>query len=173
MAIQLVRALRPGCRIAVTAGSTEKLERCRELGADITVNYRDEDFVAVLREQTGGLGADVVLDNIGAKYLARNVDVLALGGRIVIIGMQGGTKAELDLGGLLYKRGSVIATSLRGRPPEQKARVCAGVAREVWPAVAAGSIRPVIEQALPLERVGEAHRAMDAPGHIGKIVLTI
>jgi putative PIG3 family NAD(P)H quinone oxidoreductase len=173
MAIQLVRALRPGCRIAVTAGSADKLERCRELGADITVNYRDEDFVAALREQTGGRGVDVVLDNIGAKYLERNVDVLATGGRVVVIGMQGGTKAELNLGTLLYKRGSLIATSLRGRPAEQKARVCAGVAREVWPAVAAGAIRPVIEQVLPLERVAEAHRAMDAPGHIGKIVLTV
>jgi NADPH2:quinone reductase len=173
MAIQLVRALRPGCRIAVTAGSAEKLERCRELGADILIYYRDEDFVAVLREQTGGRGADVVLDNIGAKYLTRNVDVLGLGGRVVIIGMQGGTTAEINLGTLLYKRGSVIATSLRGRPPEQKAHVCSGVVREVWPAVASGAIRPVIEQVLPLERVADAHRAMDAADHIGKVVLTI
>jgi NADPH2:quinone reductase len=165
--------VRPDCRIAVTAGSADKLERCRSLGADITVNYRDEDFVAAVREQTGGRGADVVLDNMGAKYLARNVDVLALDGRLVIIGMQGGTRAELDLGNLLYKRGSLIATSLRGRPAEQKARICAGVVREVWPAVAAGAVRPIIEQVLPLERVAEAHQAMDDAAHVGKLVLTI
>ena len=112
-----------------------------------------------------------MLDNIGAKYLARNVDVLAEGGRLVVIGMQGGTKAELDLGALLYKRGSVIATSLRGRPPEQKARVCAGVAREVWPAVAAGAIGRSSNRSC--SRAGaEAHWAMDAPGHIGKVILT-
>ncbi len=127
----------------------------------------------MLREQTGGRGADVVLDNMGAKYLARNLDVLALDGRLVVIGMQGGAKAELNLGALLYKRGSIIATSLRGRPAEQKARVCTGVAREVWPAVTGGGICPIIEQVLPLERAGEAHAAMDATGHAGKIVLTI
>jgi putative PIG3 family NAD(P)H quinone oxidoreductase len=173
MAIQLVRALRPGCRVAVTAGSAAKLERCRELGASVAINYRDEDFVAVLNEQTGGHGADVILDNIGAKYLARNIDVLAHDGRIVVIGMQGGTTAELNLALLLHKRASVLATSLRGRPDEQKARVCAGVVREVWPAVAAGKIRPVIEQVLPLERAGDAHRALDGSDHIGKVVLTI
>ncbi len=173
MAIQLVRALRPNCRIAVTAGTPEKLERCRELGADITINYRDQDFVAELREQTGGHGADVVLDNMGAKYLARNVDVLAGDGRIVVIGMQGGTKAELDLGALLRTRGCVLATSLRGRPPEQKARVCAGVTREVWPAVATGRIRPVIDRVLPLEQAGQAHQALADSHHIGKVVLTL
>jgi NADPH2:quinone reductase len=171
MAIQLVRALRPTCRIAVTAGSPEKLERCLALGAGLAINYRDEDFVAVLREKTDGHGADVVLDNMGAKYLARNVDVLALDGRIVVIGMQGGTKAELDLGTLLYKRGSLIATSLRGRPAEQKARVCAGVVREVWPAVAAGRIKPIIDRTLPLDRAAEAHEAMDHTSHVGKLVL--
>ncbi len=116
MAIQLVRALRPGCRIAVTAGTTAKLDRCRELGADITINYRDEDFVEALRTQTDGYGADVVLDNMGAKYLPRNVDVLANDGRVVVIGMQGGTAADLNLAGLLHKRAAVVATSLRGRP---------------------------------------------------------
>ena len=173
MAIQLVRALRPSCRIAVTAGSEAKLDRCRELGADITINYRDQDFVAQLRDQTGGHGADVVLDNMGAKYLSRNIDVLAEDGRLVVIGMQGGTKAELDLGALLYKRAALIATSLRGRPPEQKARVCAGVMREVWPAVAAGKIRPIVDRVLPLEQAAEAHQALDDSQHIGKVVLTI
>lgn len=173
MAIQLVRALRPTCRIAVTAGSRAKLDRCRELGADITINYRDQDFVAELRAQTDGHGADVVLDNMGAKYLSRNIDVLANDGRIVVIGMQGGTKAELDLGSLLYKRAALIATSLRGRPSEQKARICAGVVREVWPAVAAGKIRPIIDRVLPLEQAGQAHQALDDSDHIGKVVLTI
>jgi putative PIG3 family NAD(P)H quinone oxidoreductase len=172
MAIQLVRALRPTCRIAVTAGTQAKLDRCRELGADITINYREQDFVAELREQTGGRGVDVILDNMGAKYLARNIDVLANDGRIVVIGMQGGTKAELDLGALLYKRAALIATSLRGRPPEQKTRVCAGVMREVWPAVAAGKIRPIVDRTLPLEQAAAAHQALDDSDHVGKIVLT-
>jgi NADPH2:quinone reductase len=173
MAIQLVRALRPHCRIAVTAGTPAKLDRCRELGADITINYRDEDFVAALRNATDGHGADVVLDNMGAKYLARNVDVLTLDGRLVVIGLQGGAKAELNLGGLLAKRGAVIATSLRGRPVGQKARVCAGVVREVWPAVADGRIQPIVDRVLPLEEVAAAHRAVDESGHIGKVVLTV
>ncbi|HEX4019423.1 MAG TPA: NAD(P)H-quinone oxidoreductase [Frankiaceae bacterium] len=173
MAIQLARALRPTSRIAVTTGTAVKLERCRELGADITIDYSDQDFVAELREQTGGHGADVVLDNMGAKYLVRNVDVLAPDGRIVVIGMQGGTRAEIDLGALLHKRGSVIATSLRGRPPEQKARVCAGVMREVWPAVAAGKIRPIVDRVLALENAAAAHQALDDSLHIGKVVLTI
>ena len=171
MAIQLVRALRPKCRIAVTAGSAEKLARCRELGADIAINYREQDFVAELREQTDAHGADVVLDNMGAKYLARNVDVLAPDGRVIVLGMQGGTTAELNLGALLHKRGAVIATSLRGRPAEQKARVCAGVVREVWPAVASGQIRPIIDRVLPLDEAAAAHQALVDSTHIGKVVL--
>jgi putative PIG3 family NAD(P)H quinone oxidoreductase len=171
MAIQLVRALRPGCRIAVTAGSSAKLDRCHELGADITINYRDEDFVDRLRDETGGHGADVVLDNMGAKYLTRNVEALAKDGRIVVLGMQGGTKAELNLGLLMSRRAAVIATSLRGRPPEQKSRVCTGVVREVWPAVAAGKIRPIIDRVFPLEEAAQAHQAVDDSTHVGKVVL--
>jgi putative PIG3 family NAD(P)H quinone oxidoreductase len=171
MAIQLVRALRPGCRIAVTAGSAAKLDRCRELGADITINYRDEDFVERLRDETGGRGADVILDNMGAKYLARNVEILANDGRLVTIGMQGGAKGELNMGQLLGKRGAVIATSLRGRPVDQKARVCAGVVREVWPAVADGRIRPIIDQVLTLDEVAKAHQVVTDSTHIGKVLL--
>jgi len=173
MSIQLVRALRPSARIAVTAGSAAKLDRCRELGADITINYRDEDFVARLREETGGHGADVVLDNMGAKYLARNIDVLATDGRLIIIGLQGGRKAELDLGVLLPKRASIAATSLRGRPAEQKAEVCAGVVREVWPAVADGRIRPVIDGRFSMADAADAHRVLDESGHVGKVLLVV
>src|SRR5919107_4249395 len=115
MAIQL--AARAGARVATTAGSAAKLEFCRELGAEVGINYRDEDFVERVREETDGAGVDVVLDNMGAKYLGRNVDALAVGGRLVVIGMQGGTRAELDLGKLLAKRASVAATALRSRPP--------------------------------------------------------
>jgi len=173
MSIQLVRALRPSLRIAVTAGSAAKLDRCPELGADITINYRDEDFVARLREETGGHGADVVLDNMGAKYLARNIDVLATDGRLIIIGLQGGRKAELDLGVLLPKRASIAATSLRGRPAEQKAEVCAGVVRDVWPAVADGRIRPVIDRRFSMADAADAHRVLDESGHVGKVLLVV
>lgn len=173
MAIQLVRALRPAVRIAVTAGSQAKLDRCRELGADITINYREQDFVEQVRAQTDGYGADVVLDNMGAKYLARNIDVLAPDGRLIILGLQGGIKAELNLGILLPKRASVAATSLRGRPAEQKAEICAGLVREVWPAVADGRIRLVIDRRMSMADAGDAHRVIDESGHIGKVLLVV
>ncbi|WP_084010603.1 NAD(P)H-quinone oxidoreductase [Pseudofrankia sp. DC12] len=172
-AIQAVRALRPKALIATTAGSPGKLERCRELGADVTVSYRDEDFVARVKEATGGRGADVVLDNMGAKYLARNVDVLAPDGRLVVIGMQGGIRAELNLATLLTKRGAVHAVSLRHRPAEQKAAIAAGVRAEVWPAIEAGAIRPVIDRVLPLREAAEAHRVVESLGHVGKVLLAV
>jgi putative PIG3 family NAD(P)H quinone oxidoreductase len=170
MAIQLATAV--GARVAVTAGSREKLDRCAALGADILVNYRDEDFVESVREQTGGHGADVILDNMGAKYLARNVDLLAPGGRLVTIGLMGGRRAELDLGTLLAKRGAVIATSLRSRPPTEKAAIVAAVREHVWPLIEAGQVRPVIHSRHPLEHAAEAHRELEASGHVGKILLT-
>jgi putative PIG3 family NAD(P)H quinone oxidoreductase len=170
MAIQLATAV--GARVAVTAGSREKLDRCASLGADILVNYRDEDFVESVREQTGGHGADVILDNMGAKYLARNVDLLAPGGRLVTIGLMGGRRAELDLGTLLAKRGAVIATSLRSRPPTEKAAIVAAVREHVWPLIEAGQVRPVIHSRHPLEHAAEAHRELEASGHVGKILLT-
>jgi len=172
-AIQAVRALRPKALIATTAGSPEKLARCRELGADVVVSYRDDDFVARVKEATDGRGADVVLDNMGAKYLARNVDVLAPDGRLVVIGLQGGIKAELNLSALLTKRGAVHAISLRQRPEEQKAAIVAGVRAEVWPAIAAGSIRPVVDRALPLTEAAQAHRVVESLGHVGKVLLTV
>jgi NADPH:quinone reductase-like Zn-dependent oxidoreductase len=170
MAIQLAHAL--GARVAVTAGSAEKLELCRSLGADVTINYREQDFVEEVRNATGGRGADVILDNMGAAYLGRNVDALATEGRLVIIGMQGGTKAELDIGKLLRKRGAVAATSLRARPVADKAAICAAVVEHVWPLVADGTVKPVVHTTLPLERAGEAHQLMEDSGHVGKIVLT-
>ncbi len=168
MAIQLATAL--SAKIFATAGTAEKLTVCADLGADVTINYRDEDFVEVLRAEGG---ADVILDNMGAQYLARNVEALATSGRLVIIGMQGGTKAELDIGALLRKRGAVIATALRSRPVEEKERICAEVVDNVWPLVADGSVVPVIHARLPLSEVATAHQLMEDSGHIGKIVLTL
>ena len=171
MAIQL--AAQVGARVAVTAGSPQKLERCRELGAEITINYREQDFVAALRAATDDHGADVVLDNMGASYLDRNLDALAFNGRLVVIGMQGGAKAELDLGKLLARRAAVIATSLRARPAAEKAAIVASVSQHVWPLLASGVVRPVIHQRLPLERAADGHRLMKESTHIGKILLTV
>jgi putative PIG3 family NAD(P)H quinone oxidoreductase len=170
LAIQLAHAL--GARVVTTAGSAEKLELCRSLGADEVVNYREQDFVAEVRRSTDGRGADVILDNMGAAYLDRNLDALATEGRLVVIGMQGGVKGELDLGKLMRKRAAVVATSLRARPTEEKAAICAAVVEHVWPLVADGTIRPVVHATLPLDRVADAHRLMEEGGHAGKIVLT-
>lgn len=171
MAIQLATAL--GARVATTAGSPEKLQLCAELGAEILVNYRVEDFVAAVKEATDGHGADVVLDNMGGPYLARNVDVLATEGRLMVIGLQGGPRAELDLAGLLAKRAAVTATSLRGRPPAGKATIMAGVVEHVWPLVADEVVRPVVHARLPLERVRDAHRLLEESTHVGKVLLTL
>src|SRR5919107_1573947 len=172
MAIQL--AARAGARVLTTAGTQAKLDVCRELGAEVGINYRDEDFVERVREETDGAGADVVLDNMGAKYLARNVDVLATGGRLVCIGMQGGTKAELDLGKLMRKRASVHATTLRSRPatgPGGKAAIVAAVLHDVWPDVERGVVRPIVDRRLPMSRASEAHAVVEASEHIGKVLL--
>ncbi|MGZ4572684.1 MAG: NAD(P)H-quinone oxidoreductase, partial [Blastococcus sp.] len=172
MAIQL--AARAGARVFTTAGTAAKLAVCRELGADVTINYRDEDFVQRVEEETNGAGVDVILDNMGAAYLARNVDALAIGGRLVSIGMQGGTKAELDLGKLMRKRASVHATTLRSRPPTGpggKAEVVAAVRHDVWPDVERGVIRPIVDRRLPMSRAAEAHRVVESSEHIGKVLL--
>lgn len=167
MAIQLGKAV--GARVAVTAGSAEKLDACRELGADVLINYREQDFVAELGED----GADVILDLIGAKYLDRNIDALAVNGRLVVIGMQGGVQAELNLAKLMAKRGAVAATTLRSRPPAEKAAIVAAVREHVWPLIEAGTVRPVVDRALPLVQAAEAHRLMESSTHIGKILLTV
>ena len=168
MAIQLAAAR--GAEVFTTAGSPEGLELCRSLGASRAISYRDEDFVEVLSEAGG---ADVILDNMGAKYLGRNVTALATAGRLVIIGMQGGAKGELDINALLRKRASVTATSLRGRPVAEKAAICCGVVENVWPLVASGAIRPIVETTMPLEEAGRAHELMEAGGHSGKFLLTL
>lgn len=169
LAIQLGTAL--GARVACTAGSPAKLARCRELGADLAISYSDQDFVAEVGEFTGGRGADLILDLMGAAYLSRNVTALADDGKLVVIGLQGGTRAELDLNQLLRKRASVHATSLRNRPSAQKAAIVAGVLADVWPLVSTGRIRPVIEATVPLAEAAQAHRMLEAGAHIGKILL--
>lgn len=170
-AIQAAAAL--GARVAVTAGSVEKLARCRELGAEILVDYSRQDFVERVRSATEGHGADVILDVMGASYLPRNVELLATGGRLVVIGLQGGAKGELDLGALLVKRASVAATSLRPRPLDQKAEICAAVTAQAWPLVEAGAILPVVDQVLPMRDAAEAHRVVEASTHVGKVLLTL
>jgi putative PIG3 family NAD(P)H quinone oxidoreductase len=171
MAIQLATAY--DARVAVTAGSPYKLQRCRELGADITVDYREQDFVAAVRDATDGHGADVILDNMGAKYLDRNTEVLAVNGRLVVIGLQGGRLAELDLGRLMDKRAAVVATTLRKRPAAEKAAVCAATVEHVWPLVAAGAVRPVVDRVLPVTDAAEAHQVLTDSGHVGKVVLAV
>jgi len=170
MAIQL--AVAQGCRVFTTAGSAEKLAACRELGAELAIDYRQDDFVEVLREHTGGTGVDVVLDTIGAKYLPGNLAVLAAAGRISVIGLLGGSSGTLDLATLMAKRATVYGATLRARPAEQKATVVAGTEAHVWPLVEAGRVRPVVHRVLPLAEAGEAHRIVAASEHIGKLVLT-
>ena len=167
-AIQVAHAM--GATVFATAGSADKLRACAELGADVPINYREQDFVGVLKDAGG---ADVILDVMGAKYLARNVDALATGGRLVVIGLQGGTRAELDLGKLMSKRASVIATALRARPEPEKAAICAEVVEHVWPLVAAGQVRPVVHTSLPLADAAAAHALLESSDHVGKVLLTL
>lgn len=171
-AIQIARAL--GARVAVTAGSAAKLDVCRELGAEITINYRDEDFVARVRDEAGG--ADVIFDIMGASYLDRNIDALASDGQLVIIGMQGGTKAELNIGKLVIKRARVIGTTLRGRPvsgPNSKSEIVRAVIESVWPLIADGRVRPIVGARMPIQQAGDAHKKLAAGEVHGKIVLTV
>lgn len=168
-AIQL--AHQHGCRVLATAGSAEKLERCTALGADAGINYRTEDFVARTRELTDGRGADVVLDIMGASYLGRNIDAVALDGRIVVIGMLGGSHTDIDLGAMMRRRISLISTALRARPAAQKAAIVAAFAADVVPALAAGHMQAVVDRVLPLTEAGEAHRLIEAGEVVGKVVL--
>ncbi|MEV4838902.1 NAD(P)H-quinone oxidoreductase [Nonomuraea sp. NPDC049486] len=161
-AVQLAKAF--GANVVVTVGSSGKGERVKELGADAYVNYREEDFAEQVK-------ADVILDIMGAKYLAGNLRALKTGGRLVVIGMQGGRKAELDLGVLLAKRASVHGTTLRARPVEEKGAIVRSVVENVWPLIDAGAVRPVVFAELPMSDAAEAHRMVDSGDHVGKILL--
>jgi putative PIG3 family NAD(P)H quinone oxidoreductase len=165
MAIQLAKA--HGARVLCTAGSEEKLERCRELGADIAINYRTQDFVKEAAP------VDVILDNIGADYLARNVETLATGGRLVIIGFQSGAVAELNLGKLMRRRASIHSTGLRARPREEKAQIVASVREHVWPLLESGRVRPIVDRTVPVPDAATAHRMLEESTHVGKILLTV
>lgn len=170
-AIQLGKAV--GARVVATAGSPQKVAYCRELGADAAIDYRTEDFVARVRELTAGHGADVILDNMGAAYLSRNVDALAVNGRLVVIGLQGGVRGELDLGKLMAKRGAVLATTLRARPVAEKAAIVAAVREHVWPLVQTGALAVVSDQRFPLADAAAAHRLVESSGHVGKVLLVV
>jgi putative PIG3 family NAD(P)H quinone oxidoreductase len=169
MAIQLAHGR--GAEVFTTAGSAAKLDFCRGLGADVAINYRDEDFARRVNEETGGAGVDVVLDNMGAPYLPRNLASLAIGGRLIVLGLQGGRKGELDLGALLTKRATVHAAGLRGRPKQQKADIVAETHANVWPMIESGTVRPVIDRILTLDDAAEAHRLVESSEHIGKVLL--
>ncbi|KAG0476379.1 hypothetical protein HPP92_012793 [Vanilla planifolia] len=160
-----------GIRVFVTAGSEEKLAACKNLGADVCINYKTEDFVARVKEETGGKGVDVILDSIGAAYLQRNLDSLNVDGRLFIIGFLGGTVAEVNLGRILARRLTIQAAGLRNRSIENKAAIVSAVEKHVWPAVEAGKVKPVVYKTLPLSEAAEAHRILESSAHIGKILL--
>jgi NADPH:quinone reductase-like Zn-dependent oxidoreductase len=166
-------AKRAGAVVVATAGSDAKCQRCIELGADAAVNYREGNFVAAAQQATGGRGVDVVLDSIGAPYLERNLSALAIDGRLVLIGLMGGAKAELNLAALLARRLSVIGSMLRARPVEEKAEIVAAFRARFGEALESGAITPVVDRVLPLANAGEAHRAMKASEHFGKIALRV
>lgn len=168
-AIQLGKAL--GARVVATAGSAQKVARCRELGADAAIDYRAEDFVTRLAEITASHGADVILDVMGAAYLGRNVEALAVNGRLVVVGLQGGTRGELDLGRLMSKRAAIISTSLRGRPVAEKSAIVSAVREHVWPLTADGTLTVVADQRFPLADAAGAHRLVESSGHVGKVLL--
>ena len=169
MAIQL--AHQRGARVLATAGTPRKLDICRELGADVAINYREDDFVERAFAETDDHGIDVVLDNMGASYLSRNLASLALGGRLIVLGLQGGRTGEFDLGVLLAKRATVHAAGLRARPKVQKAEIVAETVNAVWPMVESGAVKPVIDRVLTLDDAAEAHRLVESSEHIGKVLL--
>ena len=170
-AIQLAKAL--GARVVATAGSPEKVARCRDLGADAAINYRTEDFVERLSEITAGHGADVILDNMGAAYLGRNLDALAVNGRLVVIGLQGGVRGELDLGKLMAKRAAILATGLRARPVAEKTAIVASVREHVWPLTESGTLIVVADQRFSMAEAAAAHRLVESSGHVGKVLLVV
>jgi putative PIG3 family NAD(P)H quinone oxidoreductase len=168
-AVQLAKA--SGVRVLATAGTARKCERAREIGAEVAINYNDDDFVRVVHDLVGGV--NVILDVVGGPYLARNLEALAPDGRLVVIATQGGRRAELDLGAVMAKRATLYGAGLRARPLEQKAAIVAAVREHVWPLIEAGAITPVIEALVPLPEAAEAHRILEAGDHIGKVLLTV
>ncbi len=170
-AIQLAVAW--GARVIATAGTEEKARPCERLGAARGIDYRTEDFVEVIRRETDGKGVDLILDMVGASYLARNMEAVAVEGRLVVISLIGGARAEINLGTLMSKRLTVTGSTLRIRSVAQKAAVAEGLRRHVWPLLAAGRVRPIIYATFPLAQASEAHRLMETSQHIGKIVLTV
>ena len=168
-AIQIAKA--EGCTVACTAGSPEKLARCRELGADLAMSYRDDDFTATMLDFTGGHGADVILDIMGASYLSRNLGALASWGRLVLLATRGGSRGEIDLGLMMRKRASIVAATLRSRTTEEKAEVVAATRNHIWPLISAGKVVPVICAKLPMADAAQAHRLLDDGSHVGKILL--
>ena len=169
-AIQYAKSL--GCTVITTCGTAEKQEFCRALGADVVLNYHD-DWVGGVKDATEGRGADVILDVMGAKYLGLNVDALATGGRLDIIGMQGGVRGELNIGKLLNKRALVTATSLRPRPLDEKASICQRVREVAWPLYANGSIKPAPVESFPMSEAGKAHERLESGEGLGKVALTL
>jgi len=169
IAIQLAHAL--GSRVLATAGSAEKCAACERLGAARAINYRETDFVAAVRDMTGGRGVDVVLDMVGGDYVARNIDVLAVEGRLVQIGLQAGPTAQLNMGPLLVKRLTITASTLRARSVQEKGAVAAAVRTNVWPLLESGAVKPIIHATFPLRAAADAHRLLESSQHIGKIVL--
>ncbi len=169
-AIQLARAF--GARVFATAGSREKCAACERLGAEKAIDYRTEDFVAVVRQATAGRGVDLVLDIVGAAYLSRNLDVLATEGRLVLIATQGGAKGEINILPIMQRRLTVTGSTLRPRTPEQKGAIARQLRDRVWPLIEAGTVRPLVHATFPLDDAAAAHRLLEGGTHIGKIVLT-
>jgi len=171
MAIQVAHA--KGAQVFTTAGTPRKTQFCLDLGADVAINYHDEAFEERIITETEWAGVDVILDNMGASYLERNLNALATGGRLIVLGLQGGRKGELDLGLLLVKRATVHAAGLRGRGLTQKAEIVAETQHAVWPLVEDGSVRPIIDRVLTLDDAAEAHRLLESSEHIGKVLLRV
>jgi NADPH:quinone reductase len=169
--IQLAKGL--GARVFVTAGSVEKCAACLQLGADLAINYRTEDFVAAVKAATGKRGVDVVLDMVGGDYVRRNIEILAPGGRHVSIASQGGAEAAIPIFRVMQKRLILTGSTLRARSPAEKGVIAAALQKTVWPMIAAGRLKPLIHGVFPLDRAAEAHRALESGDHIGKIVLTV
>jgi len=171
MAIQIAHG--KGAVVFTTAGTPRKVDFCSRLGADVAINYRDVDFDEVIKERTDGAGVDVILDNMGGSYLPENIASLAYGGRLIVLGLQGGTKGELNLGTLLARRATVHAAGLRARSGAKKAEIVGETQNAVWPMIEAGQVRPIIDRILTLDDAAEAHRLVDSSEHIGKVLLRV